>query len=123
MDEQNSIPTDPLPTPTPPTPVPTPALVPVPQKNAGFETFFGILTGIIQPIAMGTLTSRLPPAILLIPFATIIIIFLPLILEVIFLNKKYPYFIKGVVIGTILIPLIGLGLCFLMLGAFSTAGH
>ena len=48
----------------------------------------------------------------------ILILLLPLIVEIIFLRKTHKLFVRGVAIGTILVPLIGLGLCFLMLASF-----
>lgn len=48
----------------------------------------------------------------------ILLLFLPLIIESIFLRKTHKRFIKGVLIGTILVPLIGFGLCFVLLANF-----
>ena len=86
---------------------------PAPSENRskGPSVAFGIFIGIVQLIVMFLIVSTLLNWFIL----SFLFVFLPLVLEVIFWGKKYPHFVKGTVIGTILIPLIGLGLCFALL--------
>jgi small-conductance mechanosensitive channel len=130
MDEQNPLPDNNVPPATPPpvqipVPMPMPPVpMPVHKKHSGLETFLGIIVGTLQPFIVLILvgTVSVSSSIWSIPYMSFLVYFLPLILEAIFLHKKFPNFVKGAVIGTILVPVIGFGLCFLMFAGLGS-GH
>jgi hypothetical protein len=100
-----------------------PPVIPEKSKTATPGIAFGIFIGIIQLVVMYFIVSFFGLQI----FSTlaffsswgtiiyILLLLLPLIIEFIFLRKTHKLFVRGVAIGTILVPLIGLGLCFLIL--------
>ena len=75
------------------------------------DMIFGIIIGIVQLPLLGFFIIYFAPN--LSPFL-IFAVFIPLIIEIIMYNKKNPLLLKGIVIGTILIPVLAFGACFLI---------
>lgn len=92
-----------------------------PEKGKGVQIFLGIVAGIIQLIVIGMVVFNAGLMKIWSGWSYIsvmfivLLIFLPLILEMIFLKKTSPYFVRGAIIGTLFLPLIGLGFCFVLL--------
>ena len=91
------------------------------NPNKAVHIILGIFVGIIQAVFMFffclyfggvsyVLFNFLGGFAIVIVF---LLFFLPLILEAFLLRKNYSEFVRGVLIGTFLAPLIGLGYCFL----------
>lgn len=97
-----------------------------PDSSKGSQIARGVAVGILQLIFMNLIFWTIYPSISTVfiflgGFGTILmfaILFLPLILEFIFWRKEYKYFVQGAFIGSVLVPLVGYGLCFLLVGGF-----
>lgn len=95
-------------------------LPPTPRFSNGMQIFLGIIVGILQIVVVLYLINSINFLALgnainyggLWAFLYLVALLLPLFLEGFVLGKEYPSFFKGVIIGTILTPLIGVGLCF-----------
>jgi hypothetical protein len=106
----------------PSTPVNVPPAIPEKSKTATPGIALGIFVGIFQLIIMFVIVSSCSYSMQIFGLFNnvgswgtiiyIIILLLPLIIEFIFLRKTHKLFVRGVAIGTILVPLIGIGLCF-----------
>jgi hypothetical protein len=111
----------------PSTPINVPPFIPEKGKNVASGIALGIFAGIVQLLVMFFIVSGYSMQIFSIfsfsgslgTIVYILILLLPLIVEIIFLRKTHKLFVRGVAIGTILVPLIGLGLCFLLLAGAS----
>ena len=90
---------------------------------SGSHVALGFFVGLLQLGAMIFVVSFASQGIVVSSYLNsnygfiiaLLIGYAPLIAEIIFLRKTYPSFVKGALIGSVLIPLIGLGLCFLIL--------
>lgn len=101
-----------------------------PKSSGSSQVALGVFIGIIQLIIwlfvvfaspLNVIFGALMNSVgsLFLPVGIVIGI-IPLLVEVLIFRKTNPLFCKGALIGTILTPLIGLGLCFILAysGAF-----